>query len=288
MIRVTAYELPTHSGDTVKEHEKRLYGLISKEKSQHEVDSPKENTETQPNKKSRKTANKQQQQPPSSEQTSAAVDTGSNEIAALWEAINQLKTMFLHKKTGDNSSNQETFTFKEAAMADKIKQLEDEKVKLEYGLEQHKALNLELLRMINKPSELVVVNKKLETELGHVRLLNSELIKLINSRNQVKKSHSSDQPCRELPPQTPETLRTVHHHEKDTTPHKRKQQQQQVKQRLESNGPSQKAKRRRKKQNLNQYRETPNKNAENIRKPQKEIPKSGTKSRVLLWQEIAW
>ena len=107
-------------------------------------------------------------------------------------------------------------------MEDKIKQLEDEKVKLEYDLEQYKALNLELLRMINnspsKESELVAVNKKLETELGHVRLLNSELIKLINSRNQVKEPveepNSSDQPHQELPPQT----RTVDHtsHKKAT------------------------------------------------------------------------
>ena len=42
-----------------------------------------------------------------------------------------------------------------------------------------------------------------------------------------------------------------------------------------------KAKGRRKKQNLNQHRETPDENASNIRKPQKEIPKSGTKSRIL-------
>ena len=104
--------------------------------------------------------------------------------------------MILHHKTGDTPSKQETFMFQEAAMADKIKQLEDKKVKLEYDLEQHKALNLELLRMINNPpnkeSELVAVNKKLKTELGHVRLLNSELIKLINSRNQVEKSHPAD------------------------------------------------------------------------------------------------
>ena len=58
------------------------------------------------------------------------------------------------------------------------------------------------------------------------------------------------------------------------TPHKRKQQQQQVKQQLESNGPSQRAKGRGKKQNLSKHRETPDENAENIRKPQK--PKSGT------------
>ena len=171
-----------------------MYGLISKEKSQHEVDSPEENTKIQPNKKSRKTTKKQQQQPPSSERTAAAVGTSSNKITALLEAINQLTTMFLHHKTGDTPSNQETFTFKETAMADKIKQLEDEKVKHEYDLEQHKTMNLELLRMINnlhnKESKLAVVNKKLETELGHVRLLNCELIKLINSRNQVEESHN--------------------------------------------------------------------------------------------------
>ena len=36
------------SSDTVEEYEKHLYGLISKEKFPHEVDSPEENTETQP------------------------------------------------------------------------------------------------------------------------------------------------------------------------------------------------------------------------------------------------
>ena len=81
-------------------------------------------------------------------------------------------------------------------MTDKIKQLEAEKVKLEYDLEQYTAMNLELLRMINntpnKESELVVANKKLETELGHVGLLNSEVIKLMNSRNQVEGPHSYD------------------------------------------------------------------------------------------------
>ena len=89
-------------------------------------------------------------------------------------------------------------------------------MKLEYDLEQHKALNLELLRMINNPpnreSELVVVNKKLETELGHVRLLNSELIQLINSGNPVEEPHSSDQPRREIPTQTPETLTIMKRH----------------------------------------------------------------------------
>ena len=35
------------SGDTVEEYEKRLYGLTSKEKTQHEVESPEENTEIQ-------------------------------------------------------------------------------------------------------------------------------------------------------------------------------------------------------------------------------------------------
>ena len=184
--------------------------------------------------------------------------------------------MSLHHKTDETPSNQEMFMVKEAAMADKIKQLEDEKVKLEYDLEQHKALNLELLRIINNPHskqpELVIANKKLETELGHVRSLNSELITLINSRTQAEEPHSSDQPHRGPPTQTPETPRTVHHHETDTTTHKRKQQQQQVKQQLESNGPSQTAKGR-KKQNLNQHRETPDETAENIRKSQKGIPK---------------
>ena len=276
------------SGDTVEEYEKRLYGLTSKEKTQHEVESPEENTEIQPNKKSRKSATKQQQQPqrPTSSEQTSAVGTSCNEITALWEAINQLKTMSLHHKTGDTPSNQETFTFKEAAMADKIKQLEDEKVKLEYDLEQYKALNLELLRMINnspsKESELVAVNKKFETELGHVRLLNSEMIKLINSRNQVKEPveepNSSDQPHQELPPQT----RTVDHNEKDTTPHIRKQQQQQVKQQPESNGPSQKGKGSRKKQNSTQHRETPDENAKNIRKPRNDIPKYRTKKQNII------
>ena len=121
--------------------------------------------------------------------------------------------MSLHHKTGDTPSNQLTFTFKKAAMANKIKLLGVEKVKLDYDLEQYKALNLELLRMINNPpnkeSELVVGNKKLETELSHIGLLNSELIKLINSRNQVKEPHSSNQPCRELPTQSPEMMEKV-------------------------------------------------------------------------------
>ena len=159
-------------------------------------------------------------------------------------------------------------------------------MKLEYDLEQYKALNLELLRMINnspsKESELVAVNKKLETELGHVRLLNSELIKLISSRNQVKEPveepNSSDQPHQELPSQS----RTVDHNEKDTTPHIRKQQQQQVQQQLKSNGPSQKGKGNRKKQNSNQHRETPDENAKNIRKPRNDIPKYRTKKQNII------
>ena len=39
------------NGKTVEEYEKHLYGLISKEKSQHDVESLEENAETQATKK---------------------------------------------------------------------------------------------------------------------------------------------------------------------------------------------------------------------------------------------
>ena len=114
-----------------------------------------------------------------------SVDSGKK-IAALWEAISEVKTLILFQKTSANPDkfNQEAVTEKEAEMTDRMIQLENENAKLTGELEHVKALNLELLKMINnqprKDTELITVNKKLEAELAQVKLLNNELIKLIN------------------------------------------------------------------------------------------------------------
>ena len=94
--------------------------------------------------------------------------------------------MILFQKTYPNPDkyNQEAVTEKEAEMTHRKIQLENENAKLTGELEHVKALNLELLKMINnqprKDTELITVNKKLEAELAQVKLLNNQLIKLIN------------------------------------------------------------------------------------------------------------
>ena len=118
------------------------------------------------------------QQPPATKRNEGgpvSVDSGK-EIAALWEAINEVKTLIMFQKTSANPDkyNQEAVTKKEAEMTDRMIQLENENIKLTGELEDMKTLNLELLKMINnqprKDTELLTVNKKLEAELAQVRL----------------------------------------------------------------------------------------------------------------------
>ena len=137
---------------------------------------------------SKKGKKENKQQPPATKRNEGGpvpVDSGK-EIAALWEAINEVKTLILFQKTSANPDkyNQEAVTEKEAEMTDRMIQLENENAKLTGELEHVKALNLELLKMINnqprKDTELITVNKKLEAELAQAKLLNNELVKLIN------------------------------------------------------------------------------------------------------------
>ena len=95
------------------------------------------------NTQSKKGKKENKQQPPATKRNEGGpvpVDSGK-EIAALWEAINEVKTLILFQKT--------SATEKEAEMTDTMIQLENENAKLTGELEHVKALNLELLKMIN-------------------------------------------------------------------------------------------------------------------------------------------
>ena len=79
------------------------------------------------------------------------------------------------------------------SLHNRIKHLEDDKIKLTDELEQARALNMELLRMINSQpfSDTEGVNYKakinrLEAELAHTKALNKELIELLNKKNNCR------------------------------------------------------------------------------------------------------
>ena len=103
-------------------------------------------------------------------------DSGK-EMLSLWEAINEINSLISFQKTNINPINHEAATEKDTVVTERIKQLGNENVKLTDELEQVKALNIELLKLINSQSrgeaelELLNANKKLEAELGQVRLL---------------------------------------------------------------------------------------------------------------------
>ena len=188
------------------------------------------------NTQSKKGKKENKQQPPATKRNEGGpvpVDSGK-EIAALWEAINEVKTLILFQKTSANPDkyNQEAVTEKEAEMTDRMIQLENENAKLTGELEHVKALNLELLKMINnqprKDTEVITVNKKLEAELAQVKLLNNELIKLINKSS----FQQEQQEPNVMTPQSPTERVKVDPMEKTPCNEKKpkKQQQQQQKQ----------------------------------------------------------
>ena len=79
------------------------------------------------------------------------------------------------------------------SLHNRIKHLEDDKIKLTDELEQARVLNMELLRMINSQpfSDTEGVNYKakinrLEAELTHTKALNKELIELLNKKNNCR------------------------------------------------------------------------------------------------------
>ena len=127
--------------------------------------------------------------------TSVDCADSSKEILALWEAINEIKALISFQKTDINPINQEAATEKGTVVTERMKQLENENVKLTDELEQVKGLNIELLKLISSQSrgeaefELLNTNKKLEAELGQARLLNNEFIKLVSTKNQGKKQN---------------------------------------------------------------------------------------------------
>ena len=137
-----------------------------------------ENAETQS--KNTKKLTKQQSVAKTTTNGEAPVSTSVNsadsgkEILALWEAIKEIKGLISFQKTNINPINQEAATEKDTVVTEIIKQLENESVKLTDELEQVKALNIELLKLINSQSrgeaelELLNANKKLEAELGHL------------------------------------------------------------------------------------------------------------------------
>ena len=181
-------------------------------------------------KKARKRTSNNHQLQKRNEGGPVSVDSGK-EIAALWEAINDAKTLILFQKTSANPDkyNQEAVTEKEAEMTDRMIQLENENAKLTGELEHVKALNLELLKMINnqprKDTELITVNKKLEAKLAQAKLLNNELIKLINKSS--FQQEQQEQPNVMTPPSPTERVKVDPTEKAPCNEKKPKKQQQQ-------------------------------------------------------------
>ena len=207
------------------------------------------------NTQSKKGKKENKQQPPATKRNEGgpvSVDSGK-EIAALWEVINEVKTLILFQKTSANPDkyNQEAVTEKEAEMTDRMIQLENENAKLTGELEHVKALNLELLKMINnqprKDTELITVNKKLEAELAQAKLLNNELIKLINKSSfqqeqqepnvmtppspteRVKVDPTEKTPCNEKKPKKQQQQQQKQETKKQSEEKSKKEQQQDIK-----------------------------------------------------------
>ena len=146
-----------------------------------------------------------------------------------------LMYLILFQKTSANPDkyNQEAVTEKEAEMTDRMIQLENENAKLTGELEHVKALNLELLKMINnqprKDTELITVNKKLEAELAQAKLLNNELIKLINKSSFQQEQQEQQEP-NVMTPLSPTERVKVDPMEKTPCNEKKLKKQQQQKQ----------------------------------------------------------
>ena len=118
----------------------------------------------------------------------------SDDIAKLWEAINEMKSLLLKSWTTNTSIREASVVEPQrTSLHNGIKHLEDDKIKLTGELEQARALNMELLRMINSQplSDTEGVNYKakingLEAELTHTKALNKELIELLNKKNNCR------------------------------------------------------------------------------------------------------
>ena len=114
----------------------------------------------------------------------------SDDIAKLWEAINEMKSLLLKSWTTNTSIREASVVEPQGtSLHNRIKHLEDDKIKLTDELEQARALNMELLRTINSQpfSDTEGVNYKakinsLEAELTHTKALNKELIELLNKK----------------------------------------------------------------------------------------------------------
>ena len=118
----------------------------------------------------------------------------SDDIAKLWEAINEMKSLLLKSWTTNTSIREASVVEPQGtSLHNRIKHLEDDKINLTDELEQARALNMELLRMINSQpfSDTEGVNYKakinrLEAELAHTKALNKELIELLNKKNNCR------------------------------------------------------------------------------------------------------
>ena len=118
----------------------------------------------------------------------------SDDIAKLWEAINEMKSLLLKSWTTNTSIREASVAEPQGtSLHNRIKHLEDDKIKLTDELEQARALNMELLRMINSQpfNDTEGVNYKakinrLEAELTHTKALNKELIELLNKKNNCR------------------------------------------------------------------------------------------------------
>ena len=137
--------------------------------------------------------------------------------------MNEMKSLLLKSWT-PNASIREVSVVEPQAISlhNRIKGLEDDKINLTDELEQARALNMELLRMINSHPSSGTEDKakinKLEAELTHTKALNKELIELLNKKNNCRPTETeaaNQQECRE-----------ADQAEKTTHPQRKKQPQQ--------------------------------------------------------------